>query len=681
MTTVPLGVGAFKRNFAGEPEIRMVNRFVEESSANLREHVSILSRPGTKQLAYFSPSSNGLVRALYSKPGLFDSDLFVVSGTKLYRHTSTGTITQISGAITGTGRTYATWERGIGYEYLFISDGRLLQYYDGGSRGSGVLTSTLPGAFATGTLTKNGVVTDQVIKINTTYFSWNDAVDTNSPDGTATRPFLARLSTFATGTLTLTGTITNQVIRIGDLYYSWSNAVDAGTPDGTSAKPFLAKPGTNPLAAMVKLLNYTGTSGVDFSSGITAANTDVRATSAGGPPATTMTLTSIVASTAGNSIVTTVFSGAGLAWGAATLTGAQAFNPMQTMANLLNFTGVRGVDFSTILDVVNPVVSATVAGGPPATSMTITARQKGPLGNAIVTSMYYGANLSWGAATLTGGVLVTDQVIQIGSLYYGWNAVVETNTPDGTLTKPFLALPGNDPILSMANLLSFIGIPGTDFSAAITAPSLVVTAVSTSPVSGLPPATTMTLTAISNGTDANTVATVVTSGTAGLSWAAATLLGGGTHVLRKIYVPTGEGIGPLATLASHVIAVVANTQKFFYLRPAMTVISALDFAEKESNPDPIVDVVTVGDFVMMIGKSSMESWYATGAIDQPLAPVAGRTVARGAIPGTSVNVKDSVVLVGDDGIVYVAGDSMTRISTHGIEERIRTQLRREKGLT
>ena len=28
MTTVPLGLGAFKRNFAGEPDIRMVNRFM-----------------------------------------------------------------------------------------------------------------------------------------------------------------------------------------------------------------------------------------------------------------------------------------------------------------------------------------------------------------------------------------------------------------------------------------------------------------------------------------------------------------------------------------------------------------------------------------------------------------------------------------------------------------------------
>ena len=678
MTTVPLGLGAFKRNFAGEPDIRMVNRFMEENPTNLREHASILSRPGTKKLAYFTPnSSTGVIRALYSKPGLFKSDLFVVSGENLYRHTSSGSIIQIAGVITGTGRTFATWQRGVGYEYLFISDGQLLQYYDGGSRGKGILTSTLPGNFASSILTTSGTITNQVIRINNTYFSWNDAVDTGIPDGSSTRPFLAKLNTFATGVLTLTGSITNQVIQIGTLFYSWSNLVDAGTPDGTSTKPFLAKPGTDPLAAMVKLLNFTGTSGVDFSSGITAANSSVRAASAGGPPGTTMTLTSIAPGIAGNAIVTAIFAGAGLAWGAATLTGGLASNPLQTMANLLNFTGTRGVDFSTALTVVNPSVSATVAGGPPATSMAVLARQKGTVGNAIVTTVFSGANLSWSSGTLTGGSLITDQIIRIGSLYYGWNTNVETGVPNGTLARPFLAKPGNDPITALSNLLSFIGTPGTDFSSAITGPSLVATAVAT----GGTPATILTLTSVSDGLDANSIATVVTSGTAGLSWADPTLLGGGSHTLHGIYVPTGEGIGPLATLASYVVAVVTDTRKFFYLRPGATVISALDFAEKESNPDPIADVVTVGDFMMLIGKASMESWYATGSSDNPLSPVAGRTVARGAISGTVVNIKDSVVLVGDDGIVYLAGANMQRISTHGVEERIRTQIRREKGLT
>lgn len=81
---------------------------------------------------------------------------------------------------------------------------------------------------------------------------------------------------------------------------------------------------------------------------------------------------------------------------------------------------------------------------------------------------------------------------------------------------------------------------------------------------------------------------------------------------------------------------------------------------------------------MLIGAAS---WYGTNDNNNPLAPMEGRTVARGAVAGTSINVKDSVILVGDDGVVYNSGASLTRISTHGIEERIRVQLRRKQGIT
>ena len=64
----------------------------------------------------------------------------------------------------------------------------------------------------------------------------------------------------------------------------------------------------------------------------------------------------------------------------------------------------------------------------------------------------------------------------------------------------------------------------------------------------------------------------------------------------------------------------------------------------------------------------------------PIWPVLGRTMARGALAGTAVNIKDTVYLVGDDGVVYSFANVPVRISDNAIEERIRTQLRRERGL-
>lgn len=422
MVTLPLGVGAYERLYAGEPVIRLENRFMETDPTNLREHITLLSRPGTNQLVRAPATVNGLNRGNFSKIGLFDGDLFITEGTNFYRYNTAGLLTPITGIVNGTGFPVIAWMKGIGYEYLFISDGLLLQFYNGG--------------------------------------------------------------THATGTLTLSGSITNQVIQINGVYYSWNASVDTNAPDGSSAHPWLANPGADPILAM---------------------------------------------------------------------------------ANLINFNGVRGVDFSTNLGGPNPLYSAATTGGPPATALVITA------------------------------------------------------------TSPY--------------------------------------------------------------TDANSYATTVLSGT-GIAWSHATLTGGGTHALQGVPVPDGVGIRSLTALSGFVLASVAASQKFFWIEPGATTIDPLNFAEKESNPDNISDMVTVGDNAIICGEGSTENWYATGDFNAPFLPVEGRVYKRGFIAGTPTVVKDSMIGVGDDGVVYSIGYGygdtsqygVHRISNHGIEERIRVQLRREQGI-
>lgn len=419
MTTLPLGVFAYARQSASEPEIKLINRFLETNPTNLVNQVALLARPATQVFSYASGTvPTDAPRGLYSKTGLFKDDLFAVVGSNLWRiNATTGSAFQIGGSLSGAGRPYATWDKGIGYERIFFSDGVKLQYYAGG--------------------------------------------------------------THATGTLTRSGTITNQVIEIGGQYYSWNSLVNTNSPDGSAAHPWLCNPGTDPLLNMSILLVYGGTPGVDFSSALPGPNNQV---------------------------------------------------------------------------------AATVTGGPPATALVITAITDTALGNAITTSVYSGSSVAWGASTLTGG---------------------------------------------------------------------------------------------------------------------------GTETLAQIVVPTGEGIGALATINHFVMCAVSGSQKMFYLRPGSVVMDGLDFAEKENNPDPVVDLVTVGDVVMVLGEGSMETWYATGDNNNPVGPIAGRAVARGVIAGTAVNVKDQVLMVGNDGVVYGAGNpaygGLQRVSTHGIEERIRRQIRAEKG--
>lgn len=422
MVTLPLGQGAYERLYAGEPIIRCQNRFLEIAPTNLREHVALLARAGTNLLNNFPASAGGMNRGNFAKVGLFGGDLFITEGENFYRYNTAGTRTHITGIINGTGFPVIAWMKGIGYEYLFISDGLLLQFYAGGTHGTGTLTYT-------------------------------------------------------------PGTITTQVLDIGGVYYAWNAAVDTNAPDGSAAHPWLAAPGTDPITAM---------------------------------------------------------------------------------ANLINFNGVRGVNFSTNLGGPNPLYSAKANGGPPASSMTITAASPYADGNAIVT-------------TVTGSAL---------------------------------------------------------------------------------------------------------------AWSHATLTGGGVHALQGVPVPDGVGIRSLASLDGYVLASVALSQKFFWIEPGATTIDPLNFASKESNPDNIQDMITIGDQTLICGDGSTENWFATGDFDAPFLPNEGRTYRRGVIAGTPVAVKDSLILVGDDQVVYsigyTSGDSsqygVHRISNHGVEERIRVQLRREQGL-
>lgn len=119
-------------------------------------------------------------------------------------------------------------------------------------------------------------------------------------------------TTHALGILTLAGgNITNQVFTINGVYYGWSATVNAGTPAGTVGAPYLALLGTgatanaDSLANMVKLINFTGVSGVDYSSTVPGPNTFVTATST----PTTLTLTAVTDGSTGNAITTTISSG------------------------------------------------------------------------------------------------------------------------------------------------------------------------------------------------------------------------------------------------------------------------------------------------------------------------------------------------------------------------------------
>lgn len=311
--------------------------------------------------------------------------------------------------------------------------------------------------------------------------------------------------------------------------------------------------------------------------------------------------------------------------------------------------------------------------------------------DGLLLQFYAGTTGANGTLTLAGAPTATPGTFEVGGVFYSWGTGF-SNADNGTAAHPFLVNPNRatggalDPLNQLVLAIMDSGTPGVDYSATIGGPNTLVTAVANGVFA--PAATSVKFTAIAPGVGGNSITTTVTAGTA-LSFGHGTLQNGGVNALEGVTMPNGVAAQALAQVSGFVLVSQANSQQFFWLNPGEVTIDPLNFANKESSPDNIVSMKTVGDQVLMIGEASTENWYATGDLQAPFAPIEGRVYQHGAIEGTPCIVGDAVMLVADDGVAYSIGylaggtapGGVNRISNHGIEERIRRQIRREQGLT
>ncbi len=288
------------------------------------------------------------------------------------------------------------------------------------------------------------------------------------------------------------------------------------------------------------------------------------------------------------------------------------------------------------------------------------------IADSLTLQYYDGAAAATGTLTVSGGVIIAADTVTLDTVYYEWTAgSVDAGSPAGTLANPYLVAMGGDDTDALANLvlaLNATGTPGTNYSTVITAAHTTVEGVSSD-------ATTLLARARTRGTGGNSIATTETG--ANISWAAATLEGGGAEALNGVVTPDDVGIISLTTLASFVLAVVTNSQRFYFIRPGELTIDALDFAEAESEPDFLIEVKRIGDAAYFFGQSSTEVWYASGDTDAPFFPQQGLAFSQGALEGTPVAIRNLVYLVAEDGIAYQVSGGVNPISTNGISERIR----------
>lgn len=286
--------------------------------------------------------------------------------------------------------------------------------------------------------------------------------------------------------------------------------------------------------------------------------------------------------------------------------------------------------------------------------------------------LYMDNAYSRGTLTVDGTIANNDK-IKIGTTYYLWTSgSVDASSPAGTNANPWRVALGASNAEALENMylaLSADGVAGTTYSTALTAHTSVQGELYTS--------TILVVRALTAGVAGDSIATTVETG-ADLTWGAATLEDGGTDSLTQVQVPDDVGVVSVGFVAGYVIVVIAQgfdvNGRFYWIEPGETTIDPLNFATAERSPDPVHSVRVVGDQFWLLGTNSTEVWYPTGDPITPFSRVQGRLFDRGIWEGTDVQIKDSVIVVDTDGVVYNIGSSPQRVSDHSIEERIRKSM-------
>jgi hypothetical protein len=193
-------------------------------------------------------------------------------------------------------------------------------------------------------------------------------------------------------------------------------------------------------------------------------------------------------------------------------------------------------------------------------------------------------------------------------------------------------------------------------------------------------ANTLNVQALVAGVGGNSIVTTTTI--PGGSWTGATLGGGAGEATTIVDLPDGLPAISVGFIASYVIVVPGPVPgykgRFFWINPGETTILPLNFATAERSPDPLYAVRVVGDQFWLFGTNTTEIWYPTGDLNAPFQRVQGQVFDRGIVQGTDVQIKNAVIVVDTDGVVYsLSQGSIKRLSNNATEEQIRTALREQ----
>lgn len=277
------------------------------------------------------------------------------------------------------------------------------------------------------------------------------------------------------------------------------------------------------------------------------------------------------------------------------------------------------------------------------------------------------------------GVPANNDGVRVDLIYYKFtNGSVDAGTPDGTVGNPWLVALGTGPADAWQNLgdaFAAAGTEGTQYSTGLVAnPVINVHTIATNLVE---------IWANTAGPLGNAVITTETG--AAIAWTGGTLAGGGDPSFFQVTTPDDVGIVSVGYIASYVVVVPVQGQgingRFYWIEPGETTIDPLNYATAERAPDPISGVVVFGDQFWLPGSDTTEAWYFSGNPDAPVLRMQGVVFDQGAWEGTAVQVKDSMIIVNNEGAVFQVSGGIKRISRPDIEQQIREAIQYQASQT
>lgn len=137
--------------------------------------------------------------------------------------------------------------------------------------------------------------------------------------------------------------------------------------------------------------------------------------------------------------------------------------------------------------------------------------------------------------------------------------------------------------------------------------------------------------------------------------------------------PDDAGVTSVTMLAGYWLATQAETDFVYYLEPASTSWTALEFAAAEYRPDHVKVAIAFGEIAGLMGDASTEFWRATGDATSQLEPIGGLKWDIGCRAASAVvNCRGTLIWVDNDCAVRMtSGGEPAIITDNGLAEQIR----------